>query len=154
MRIGEKWGQTKEMRRGSITRLTSAVSSCVHPVATTEKATAKTPPERTLVLTGHTRIVIRDIELVQVLAHHHPVVLLKITTHMALILIIQVLCFVVAEISAVERNHLGDTGTIHHPMLELVVVLMGLNLLLKAMAWAGTTTITQKSSQEMEIGTV
>lgn len=72
---------------------------------------------------------------------------------MARILTIQVL--VVAEISAVEGNHLGDTVTIHHPMLELVVVLMDLNLLLlKAMAWAGTTTITQKCSQEKEIGTV
>lgn len=63
----------------------------------------------------------------------------------------------VAEISAAEENHLGDTETIHHPMLELVVALMGLNLLmaalLKAMALAETT-ITQKCNQEMEIGTV
>lgn len=100
-----------------------------------------------------------DIELVQVLAHH-SVVHMKITTDTALILIIQELYFVVAESSAVEGSHLGDTETIHHPMLELeldLVALMGLNLLmaalLEAMALAETIII-QRCNQEMEIGTV
>lgn len=48
-------------RRGSITRLTLAVSSCVRPEATTEKLTASPPPEMSPVTGLHflARIVIR-----------------------------------------------------------------------------------------------
>lgn len=64
--IGEKWGRLREIRRRSITRLTSAVSSYAHREVTTEKATATPPPgtmsrERSPVSGPHilARIVIR-----------------------------------------------------------------------------------------------
>lgn len=74
----------------------------------------------------------------QVLAHQ-AVVDMKITV-MALIFIIQVLPLVAVS-SAAEGKHLGDTETIHHPLLEVELVLvlmeevsMDLNLRMEARA--------------------